>query len=1441
MKPDKRTAFEKLAARIQLPMSAVEPYVSDTVLDHVEVSRDFRKWTIVLSSGKLIPSGIYRLLHETVCSNTRYADYVDMSVRYPERIDTTAIVNEYWNLCSEWLLRKEAVLQGWMSKAKLSVDHARVHLLVMDRFGAELLEKKQIGALVHKFYYEKFSREVRIGYKIHESSRERYWEDARMKEQAEVAAMTQSARQVQQAEGADLAPKTAKPIRTAIGQPIKEQPLPIRALVEPEKRVTIRGAVFATETKQLKNGSTLMQFFVTDYTDSIAGKVFVKHKVDMELYDKLLQDGNWLLLRGSIQYDTYSPIPELVFYPQDIAETAKPSVRQDTSSEKRVEFHLHTTMSSMDALTPAEAYIETAAAWGHRAIAITDHGSVQSFPEAEKAARKHGIQIIYGVEANVIDDGVSIATSPRKQDLNGATYVVFDVETTGLSVTTCHMIELAAIKMTEGKETGRFTSFVNPRRKIPHHITQLTGISDEMVADAPNLAQVMKEFIRFIGDSVLVAHNAGFDIGFIRQALRESGLPDFDNPVLDTLELARALYPKLKNHRLNTLADLCKVELNNHHRAIDDSVALGHILYRMIRDARAGGTSCLSQINALPRNPAGWRPFHCNIYARSQQGKKVLYKLVSLSHTDYYNKVPCIPKSVLREHREHLLIVSGCDNGEMFDAVLNKSMEDAEQVALFYDVLEVQPPCFYKHLIDKKLVEGERDIETAICNMIRIGSKQNKPVIATGNVHYLEPGQKLCRDIVINGITKYSPLKERAKPDAYLRTTEEMLGEFKFLGAEQAYEIVVKNTRELAGLFQPIQLFPTKGGPTDNGLFSPILEGADEEIRQKCYAEAVRVYGDPLPELVVARLEKELKPIISYGFSANYLISERLVKKSNADGYIVGSRGSVGSSFVATMLGISEVNPLPPHYVCPSCKTSEFFTDGRISSGYDMPDKSCSNCRTKMKCDGHDIPFETFLGFKGDKVPDIDLNFSGDYQPEAHRYTKELFGEKNVFRAGTIGTVAEKSAFGFVKKYMEEHNRSCRTAEMNRLALGCTGVKRSTGQHPGGIVVVPGYIDVEDITPVQYPADDTGSEWRTTHFDYHAFDTNLLKLDILGHDDPTMMRLLQQSTGIDPRDIPMNDTKVMSLFHSTEQLGVTSDQIRSSVATYGLPDIGTRFIRQMLEETRPSTFSDLLQIAGLSHGEGLWLGNAQELIRNGTCTIKTVIGCRDNIMLFLIYRGMGSALAFKITESVRKGKGLTDEWTREMKNVGVPDWYIESCQKIVYMFPRAHAAAYMIAAVRNAYYKLYYPLDYYAAYFTVKASDFDIDLFAKGYEAILAKLTEIEQLSFQASAKQKSMVPILEVALEMTARGFVFQEIQLYRSKAAHFIKDGDSLIPPFAAIPGIGESAANQIECAKEDGPFLSIEDFQKRSKCSKTISEALAGMGCFRGLPETNQLVLF
>jgi DNA polymerase-3 subunit alpha (Gram-positive type) len=1166
-------------------------------------------------------------------------------------------------------------------------------------------------------------------------------------------------------------------------------------------------------------------------------KIFAKNKEDNKTLG-LLANGKWLKLRGRVEYDRFLNPPELVMMPSDVKEIAPPPEKKDDAEQKRIEFHLHTTMSAMDGITPVDVYVKTAAKWGHKAIAVTDHSNVQCYPDAAKAGKKHGIKVIYGVEANVVNDAIPMVLNPREETLPDATYVVFDIETTGLSVTSNKIIELAAVKMKDGQEIGRFATFINPHEPIPYNIQQLTSITDEMVEDAPELAPKLNEFLDFIENAVLVAHNARFDIGFIQEACKQNGHQPVTNPVLDTLELARFLYPTMKNHRLHTLANLYKVSLDNHHRAIDDTLALGGVLYGLIKDAQTRGVTELHRLNQMNGN--SWkttRPFHCGIYALNAAGKKNLYKLVSMSHTEYFHRVACIPKSKLIELREGLLILSGCEKSEFFETVLNKSQDEAEDVAQFYDVLEIQPLDFYMHLVDKGLVSSRAELEEALRRVCRIGEKLGKPVVATGNVHYLTEREKLFRDITIHGITGFSPLKDQRKPDAHFRTTGEMLEAFTFLGPVKAKEVVVRNPSDLADRFEEIVLFPDQ-------LYTPILEGADEEIRNTCYETAKTMYGEPLPDVVIQRLEKELVPIIKHGFSANYLISERLVKKSNQDGYLVGSRGSVGSSVVATFLGISEVNPLPAHYLCkgPDCKYSEWIMDGSVPSGFDLKDKPCPKCGTMMRGEGQDIPFETFLGFKGDKVPDIDLNFSGEYQPIAHNYTKELLGEKNVFRAGTIGTVAEKTAFGFAKKYQEDHSKSWRGAELNRIAAGCTGVKRSSGQHPGGIVVVPDYIEVEDITPVQYPADDTDSEWKTTHFDYHAFDANLLKLDILGHDDPTMMRMLQDLTGVDPTAIPMNDSKVMSIFHSVDALGVSPQQIRTPVATYGVPEMGTRFVRQMLEETKPTSFADLLQISGLSHGTGVWLGNAQELIKNGTCTIKTVIGCRDDIMLFLIYKaGMDASLAFKITESVRKGKGLTPEWIDEMKKYGVPQWYIDSCLRIEYMFPKAHAAAYVISAVRTAFFKLYYPIQYYATYFSVRAADFDVELFCQGYDAILKMLIEIEQKGFQATTKEKSMISILEMGLEMTARGFKIKPVDLYRSDATRFIIEEDSLIPPFSAIAGIGDNAARNIAAARQEGDYLSIEDFQQRSKASKTIVEVLTGMGAFRGMPESNQLMLF
>lgn len=1437
---DKRSRFEMLVSQAGVPAEIINTYFAACTIEQVEVSRSNREWLFHLQNGILVPHDIYRSFTGLIRDKLAHIAGIRFLMRYDDSIGSPEIAEQYWGMLIEWMQQNAGSFNGWLSKAKVDAQGSQLTLKLLDAVGLELARKKQLDQWIRRFYAEHFARDFDVKLAINESSYEEYEKFAQKIVEEERTVTQEIVTSIEKEAESELVSDAE--LKLMIGYEIKEPPVPIQTIKEEEKKTTIQGMVFGFEMKELRNGSTLFQFSVTDYTDSIMIKAFARTKDDVKIYS-LISNGKWLKLRGKVEYDRFMQPPELMMIPSDVVEVMPPKERTDNAEVKRVEFHLHSTMSTMDAVTPIDQYIKTAAKWGHKAIAITDHSGVQSFPEAGKAAKKHGIKMLYGVEANVVNDAVPIVLQEREQALAEATYVVFDVETTGLSVINNKIIELAGVKMKDGKEIDRFATFIDPHEKIPYHISQLTNITDEMVRGAPDIAEKLPEFIEFIGDAVLVAHNAKFDMGFLQANLKRLGLQECPNPALDTLELARLLFPSMKNHRLNTLSDKFKISLENHHRAIDDSIALGHVLFHLIKEAADRGITELQRLNDyVGKDLSNTRPFHCCIYARTQAGKKNLYKLISMSHTEHYHRVPCIPKSKLAEMREGLLVISGCEKGEFFETVLNKTMEEAEQVADFYDVLEIQPVDLYMHLVEKGLVGSKEEIEQALRRVCDIAYKQNKMVIATGNVHYLHPHEKLNRDITIHGITGFSPLKDIRKPDVHFRTTDEMLREFQFLGETKAFEVVVKNTNDLADQFEEIQLFPKKGGPTDNGLFSPIFEGADEEIRDTCYKTAVGMYGEPLSELIVARLEKELKPIIQYGFSANYLISEKLVKKSNADGYLVGSRGSVGSSFVATMLGISEVNPLPPHYLCRSCKHSEFFTDGSIGSGFDLPDKLCPNCGEKMKGEGQDIPFETFLGFKGDKVPDIDLNFSGEYQPEAHNYTKVLFGPKSVFRAGTIGTVAEKTAFGFVKKFEEDKGKSWRLAEVNRLALGCTGVKRSTGQHPGGIVVVPDYIEVEDITPVQFPADDQSSEWKTTHFDYHAFDENLLKLDILGHDDPTMMRMLQDLTGVDPTTIPMNDAKAMSIFSSTDALDVTPEQIRTPVATYGVPEMGTKFVRQMLEETRPQTFADLLQISGLSHGTGVWLGNAQELIRKGTCTIKTVIGCRDDIMLFLIYKaGMDAGLAFKITESVRKGKGLTPEWKEDMKKHNVPAWYIESCERIEYMFPRAHASAYVISAVRTAYFKVYYPLQYYATYFSVRASDFDVELFCQGYDAILRKLIEIEEKGFQATTKEKGMISILEMALEMTARGFTFKPINLYTSHASKFLLEGDSLLPPFSAIQGIGDNAAKQIAAAKDDGDFLSIEDFQQRSKASKTIVEILNGMGCFRGLPESNQLSLF
>ncbi|HLR72170.1 MAG TPA: PolC-type DNA polymerase III, partial [Pseudogracilibacillus sp.] len=1024
----------------------------------------------------------------------------------------------------------------------------------------------------------------------------------------------------------------------------------------------------------------------------------------------------------------------------------------------------------------------------------------------------------------------------RDAELKEQTYVVFDVETTGLSSAFDVIIEIAGVKLKNGEVIDQFESFANPHQKLSDKITSITGITDDMLVGAPDVDDVLQQFHDWVGDSILVAHNATFDIGFLNQGYAKINVPKIINPIIDTLELARFLLPNLGNHRLNTLCKYFDVELTQHHRAIYDAEATGYLFWKLVERLAEEEIDNVQQLNDHMGEGDSYkhsRPFHCVLLAQNEIGLKNLYKLVSYAHTKYFYRVPRIPRSLLTELREGILVGSACDEGEVFETLLQKSIDEAEEVAEFYDYIEVQPPENYYPLIERELVQTEAQIIDVIRKIVELGERTNKDVVATGNVHYIDEHEKQYREILIAS-QKGNPLNRITLPNTTFRTTNEMLDLFAFLREDKAFEIVISNTNKIANKIERIS-------PVKNDLYTPSIEGAEEEVRQLTYQNAESIYGKPLPEIVESRITKELDSIIGHGFAVIYLISHKLVKKSLLDGYLVGSRGSVGSSLVATMTEITEVNPLPAHYVCTSCHYHQFFTDGSYGSGFDLPDKDCPTCEQPLKKDGQDIPFETFLGFKGDKVPDIDLNFSGEYQPQAHNYTKELFGEDNVFRAGTIGTIAMKTAYGYVKGYATDKNIHYRGAEVDRLVLGCSGVKRTTGQHPGGIIVVPDDKEIYDFTPIQYPADDQKSEWKTTHFDFHSIENNLLKLDILGHDDPTVIRKLQDLSGIDPREIPIDDEEVMGIFSSTEPIGLQPEQIDCKTGTLGVPEFGTSFVRQMLEETKPNTFAELVIISGLSHGTDVWLGNAQELINDGICEIGDVIGCRDDIMVYLMQQGLDASLAFTIMESVRKGRGLQDEWIEEMKKHHVPDWYIESCKKIKYMFPKAHAAAYVLMAVRIAYFKVHYPIFFYAAYFSIRASDFELDTMVKGSEALRNRINGIKEKGNDAPPKERSLLTVLEVALEMCERGFSFQPVDLYRSSATEFLVDGNSLIPPFNAVDGLGTNAAINIVNARMDGEFLSKEDLRERSKISKTVLQYLDDHGCLEGMEEENQLSFF
>lgn len=1315
---------------------------------------------------------------------------------------------------------------GWIKNSKVALKKGILTFTIGNKFGAEFLISKGCPKLMEEYIKEKYNREVRVHIECCDDAglQEEYCSEREKEDAMIISKLIKSPPESSKEKG-----ETKKSNPFILGKKTDSECVPIKSLNEASGKVTIEGDVFDVKIIDTRSGKTIISFNITDYEGSITVKAFPNEK-NTESMKERLKVGLHLKVRGDATYDRYAR--EVVILATDIEETPS-KVRLDSAAEKRVELHLHTQMSSMDGISSASDLVKTAAKWGHKAIAITDHGVVQAFPEAAEAAKKNNIKVIYGVEAYLVDDGIPIVYNANDMELSGE-YVSLDIETTGLSSSNDKIIEIGAVKIKNGNITDRFNELIDPEISIPQNIVELTGINDEMVKGMRKISEVLPDFLSFAGDAVLVAHNAKFDLGFIKKNCRDMNI-EINNPVVDTLTLSRLLFPDLKRYKLDVVAKHLGIKLENHHRAVDDAECAGGILIKCMDIIREKGAKTLSDINTLFNGKQDFKKmdtYHTVLLVKNHEGLLNLYKLISISHLNYFYRKPRILKSILEQYRGGLIVGSGCEAGLLFREVL-KGASDGElsDLVRFYDYLEIQPLANNEFMVRENIVDSEETLKKLNMKIVELGKKYNRPVVATGDVHFLNPHDEVFRRILMHG-QGYEDADRQAP--LYFKTTDEMLEEFSYLGKDTAYDVVVKNPNMIADMVENIKPIPDE-------TFPPKIDGADEEIRNMTLKKAHDIYGEVLPEIVQKRLDKELNSIINHGYAVLYLIAQKLVSKSVSDGYLVGSRGSVGSSFVATMCGITEVNPLPPHYVCPNCKYSEFITDGSYGSGADMPDKTCPQCGSMLKKDGHDIPFEVFLGFEGDKEPDIDLNFSGEYQPVAHKYTEELFGKGHVFRAGTIGTIAEKTAYGFVKNYLQEKNIYATQAEIDRLTKGCTGVKRTTGQHPGGVMVVPRDNEIYQFTPVQHPADDTSSEIITTHFDYHSISGRLLKLDILGHDDPTVIRMLQDLSGINPTTIPIGDKKVLSLFTSPEALGVTKEDINCEVGTLGLPEFGTKFVRQMLVDTKPKTFAELVRISGLSHGTDVWLNNAQDLIRNGTATLKEVISTRDDIMLYLIQKGVKPKSAFTIMERVRKGKGLRDEDIEEMKQNNVPQWYIDSCNKIKYMFPKGHAVAYVMMAIRIAYFKVYMPLYYYAAYFSIRADQFDADIITKGENAVKDKIKEIEAQGNEASQKDKDLLTILEIALEMYKRGFKFYSVDIYKSDAVKFLVMEDGLLPPLNSLQGLGENAARSIAEQRKYGKYISIEDLRMRAKVSKTVIEILKNHGCLEGMPESNQLTLF
>ena len=1432
------------------------PELSDATVNSIKVNRDNRSVIIHLTPAVLVSHAAVKQAQAAIEAAGIGADRVEISLHYPSGMfdlgyfdELVAALKELKPSLNGTLNDAVVELEG-ESTLRVNLAHGGMSLLAAQEFDqalSSLIEQEfglrftvEYGGVTSlnaddREYIESISNaQKKIERKKLEELTALFSDEEPVKIQSEISRDTTQI-EVRKDEYLypRIIPSTVAPV---YGRVTKGKMIPISSIAYDTGKATVWGDVFSKEVKTTRSGDKyIITMDITDYTGSVTIKIFdsVANCEPLESIKK----GSTIIVSGDVEFDRYAG--DNVISVRSVSTVQKVKV-VDNAPKKRVELHLHTNMSQMDAVNDAGALVKRAAQFGHSAVAITDHGVAQAFPEAMNAAedlKKSGkdIKVIYGTEAYFIDDLSTPVNGSRNEPMEG-TFVCFDLETTGLYAIHDKITEIGAVKIRDGVIVENFSTFANPERPIPPNVSALTGITDSMVAGAPSQSEAVRAFLKFCDGAILVAHNASFDTGFIRKACDDMGVV-YDCTSIDTVALARYLLPDIPNVKLDTLAKHFRLGKFNHHRAVDDAEMLTRIFIHLVRIlTEKHGVHDVREIREkiVGGDYRKLPTYHQIILVKNQTGLKNLYRLISQSHLEFYHRRPRIPKSRLMQHREGLLIGSACEAGELYRAILSYAGQDEiERIASFYDYLEIQPNGNNQFLIRDGAFRDEAHLQEVNRSIVELGDRMNKPTVATCDVHFMDPHDADFRMILLaaqgfDDADRQAPL--------YFRTTAEMLEEFSYLG-DRAYEVVVENTNRIAELCEEVR-------PIPKGNFPPFIEGAEEQLISITYERAKARYGDPLPEIVSKRLEKELNAITTYGYSVLYMTAQKLVADSEAHGYLVGSRGSVGSSFVATMSGISEVNPLCPHYICSKCKHSEFITDGSYGSGFDLPAKACPECGTMMDRDGHEIPFETFLGFKGDKVPDIDLNFSGEQQSASHRYTEELFGRENVFKAGTISTVKDKTAYGYVKKYCEEHNRTLRKAEMNRLAIGCTGIKRTTGQHPGGMVVVPKGMEVYDFCPVQHPANDMASPNITTHFDFHSIHDTITKLDELGHDVPTIYHYLEEFTGIPVMEVSMSDPEVMSLFVSTDALGVTPEQIDSQTGTFSLPEVGTSFVRQMLIESQPKTFSDLLQVSGLSHGTDVWIGNAADLIKDGTCTISEVIGTRDSIMTYLMHKGLDPSMAFKIMEIVRKGKAtklLTEEHLNAMKEHNVPQWYIDSCMKIKYMFPKAHAAAYMIATLRLGWYKVHKPTEYYAAYFTVRNDNFDGATLIKGRQAVLEKIESINNKGFDASDKEKAEVPMLQIMNEMLARGIGVLPVDIYKSKAKKFVIEDGKIRLPFCSLSGIGESAAESLAKCAEEGEYLSVDDITIRAKVTKAVVETLRECGALGDLPESAQMSLF